>query len=67
MKLNVFLNAYQKRIFVGVLEQRDVILFEYAQSFLKTGISLSPFMLPLQSGVFEDKKQTFLLLNYMKL
>ena len=59
MKLKVFLNAYQKRIFVGVLEQRDVILFEYASSFLKTGISLSPFMLPLQQGVFEDKKQIF--------
>ncbi len=59
LKLKVFLNAYQKRIFVGILEQRDTILFEYAPSFLKTGINLSPFMLPLQTGIFEDKKQTF--------
>ncbi len=59
MKLNVYLNAYQKRIFIGILEQRDNILFEYAPSFLKLGISLSPFMLPLQKGIFEDKKLTF--------
>lgn len=59
IKLKVFFNAYQKKIFVGILEQRDTILFEYAPSFLKLGINLSPFMLPLQTGVFEDKKQTF--------
>lgn len=59
IKLKVFLNAYQNRIFVGILEQRDAILFEYAPSFLKLGINLSPFMLPLQAGIFEDKKQTF--------
>lgn len=59
MRVNVFFNAYQKRFFVGALEQRDTILFEYAPSFLKMGISLSPFMLPLQTGVFEDKHQTF--------
>ena len=59
IKLKVFFNAYQKKIFVGILEQRDTILFEYAPSFLKLGINLSPFMLPLQSGIFEDKKQTF--------
>lgn len=59
IKLKVFFNAYQKKIFVGILEQRDTILFEYAPSFLKLGISLSPFMLPLQPGIFEDKKQTF--------
>lgn len=59
MRLNVYLNAYQKRLFVGVLEGKEKILFEYAPSFLETGISLSPFMLPLKPGVFEDKKQTF--------
>ncbi|MBO7243663.1 MAG: type II toxin-antitoxin system HipA family toxin [Alphaproteobacteria bacterium] len=59
MRLNVYLNAYQKRQFVGVLEGKDEILFEYAPSFLKTGINLSPFMLPLKSGIFFDKKQTF--------
>ena len=59
MRLNVYLNAYQKRHFVGVLEGKDEILFEYAPSFIKTGINLSPFMLPLKAGVFYDKKQTF--------
>lgn len=59
MRLNVYLNAYQKRQFIGVLEGKDEILFEYAPSFLKTGINLSPFMLPLKSGIFFDKKQTF--------
>ena len=59
MRLHVYLNAYQKRQFVGILEGKDKILFEYAPSFIKTGINLSPFMLPLKSGVFYDKKQTF--------
>lgn len=59
MRLHVYLNAYQKRKFVGILEGKDKILFEYAPSFIKTGINLSPFMLPLKSGVFYDKKQTF--------
>ena len=59
IRLNVYLNAYQKRQFVGVLEHRERILFEYAPAFLKTGIELSPFMLPLKSGVFVDNEQTF--------
>lgn len=59
LRLSVYLNAYQKRHFVGVLELRDTILFEYAPAFLKTGIELSPFMLPLRAGVFADKDATF--------
>ncbi len=59
IRLNVYLNAYQKRQFVGVLERRERIMFEYAPAFLKTGIELSPFMLPLKSGVFVDNEQTF--------
>lgn len=59
MQVNVFLNAYHKRRFVGKLALRDRILFEYAPEFLKTGIELSPFMLPLKAGIFEDKHQTF--------
>ncbi len=59
MQVKVFLNAYQKRQFVGMLALKDTILFEYAPSFLKTGIELSPFMLPLKSGIYEDKHQTF--------
>ncbi len=59
MQVKVYLNAYQKRLFVGILEQRDTLLFEYAPSFLKSGIELSPFMLPLRGGVYQDKHQTF--------
>ena len=30
IQVKVYLNAYQKRQFVGILEQRDQLLFEYA-------------------------------------
>lgn len=60
MRLNVFLNTYGKRHFVGILdEQGHRIFFEYAPEFITSGINLSPFMLPLKSQIFEDKKQTF--------
>ena len=59
MRLQVFLNAYGQRHLVGVMEQRDNILFEYAPDFLNSGIELSPFMLPLREGVFADDKRTF--------
>ncbi len=46
MRLNVFLNAYGKRRFVGILEeQAPRIFFEYSPEFIATGINLSPFML----------------------
>ncbi len=59
MKLNVFLNAYGRRDFVGVLDRQDTILFEYAPSFISKGLEISPFKLPLRSGIFEDPKRTF--------
>jgi serine/threonine-protein kinase HipA len=60
MKLNVFLNAYGIRHFVGLLaEENKRIFFEYSPEFISSGIELSPFQLPLGSGVFEDKKRTF--------
>lgn len=60
MKLHVYLNAYGNRRFVGVLqEERGRIFFEYAPEFIAEGIPLSPFMLPLRSGVQEDTKRTF--------
>lgn len=60
MKLHVYLNAYGNRRFVGVLqEERGRIFFEYAPEFIAGGIPLSPFMLPLRSGVQEDTKRTF--------
>ena len=60
MRLNVFLNSYGTRREVGLLsEENGRIFFEYAPEFLNSGIELSPFKLPLKSGVFEDEKRTF--------
>ena len=56
MKLKVFLNMYGCRQEVGLLHQdKQRIFFEYAPEFLKSGIELSPFKLPLKAGVFEEK------------
>ena len=60
MRLNVFLNSYGTRREVGLLsEENGRIFFEYAPEFLSSCIELSPFKLPLKSGVFEDTKRTF--------
>lgn len=58
--LDVFCNLRGTRHYVGKLAERDrTILFEYSSDFLDSGIELSPFKLPLHSGVFEDKERTF--------
>ena len=45
---------------VGLLHQdKQRIFFEYAPGFLKSGIELSPFKLPLKVGVFEEKAHVF--------
>jgi len=45
---------------VGLLHQdKQRIFFEYAPGFLKSGIELSPFKLPLKVGVFEEKSHVF--------
>jgi len=45
---------------VGLLHQdKQRIFFEYAPKFLKSGIELSPFKLPLKAGVFEEKSHVF--------
>ncbi|MDD3155611.1 MAG: HipA domain-containing protein, partial [Victivallaceae bacterium] len=60
MKLHVFLNAHGRRQEVGLLyEEAKRIFFEYTPEFLAGGMELSPFKLPLRSGVFEDAKRTF--------
>ncbi len=60
MRLNVFLNAFGKREFVGILDDdQGRVLFEYSPDFIQKGINLSPFMLPLKSQIFEDSKRTF--------
>ncbi len=59
-KLNVFFNAYGKRSFAGILaEEKHRIFFEYSPEFIAQGIELSPFRLPLKSGVFEGPVQPF--------
>jgi len=58
--LNVFCNLRGTRHFVGRLAERNrSILFEYDSNFLNSGIELSPFKLPLRSGVIEDKDRVF--------
>jgi serine/threonine-protein kinase HipA len=60
MKLKVFLNMYGIRQEVGLLLQdKQRIFFEYAPEFLKSGIELSPFKLPLKAGVLEEKSHIF--------
>ena len=60
MKLKVFLNMYGIRQEVGMLLQdKQRIFFEYSPDFLKSGIELSPFKLPLKAGVFEEKYRVF--------
>lgn len=52
-KLDVFLNMYGKELIVGQLAYIDKkIYFEYDKSFLTTKIEISPYKLPLKSGVF---------------
>ena len=58
--LDVFCTLRGIRHFVGRLAERNrTILFEYDRDFLRSGIELSPFKLPLQPGVFEDKERVF--------
>lgn len=58
--LDVFCNLRGTRHFVGRLAERNrSVLFEYDKDFLNSGIELSPFKLPLQTGLFEDKERVF--------
>src|SRR5581483_7149988 len=57
--LTVYLDR-AARLKVGRLAlQERRILFEYDSSFVQTGIPLSPFTLPLQSGVFTPQDAVF--------
>jgi serine/threonine-protein kinase HipA len=45
---------------VGILAQKNgKIYFEYDKDFLKTGLEISPFKLPLKQGVFVCEDNTF--------
>ena len=50
MKLNVFYNAYGKRLFMGILAAENRrIFFQYTPEFIAEGIDVSPFKLPLKN------------------
>jgi serine/threonine-protein kinase HipA len=58
--VNVFYNKSNTKLKVGRLALNDrKIYFEYDNSFLSTGIELSPYKLPLKSGVFSDRDNIF--------
>lgn len=60
MRLKVFYNADDKRLFMGILVQENRrIFFEYSPKFIAEGVEVSPFKLPLKSGVFEDRYSPF--------
>ncbi len=60
MKLSVYLNLGSVRHLVGLLDERNgEIYFEYDATFRTSGLELSPFKLPLRSGVFHDERKTF--------
>lgn len=55
--LNVFLN--KTKVGTLVLRPDKLVAFEYDIQYLRTGISISPFYLPLKSGVFTAKRDPF--------
>lgn len=51
--VDVFLNHNSEKISVGKLASKDgVIYFEYSSDFLYSKLQLSPYKLPLRSGLF---------------
>lgn len=50
--VNVYFNNRSQKLLVGKLVYKEkTIYFEYDKSFLQKGIELSPYKLPLRSGV----------------
>jgi serine/threonine-protein kinase HipA len=47
------------RLVGTLLDQGGRIFFEYAETWLKTGLNLSPFRLPFEPGVFEHRDRAF--------
>lgn len=56
----VYYHGLEKKQRVGRLLMKDrQIFFEYDAAFIKIGIELSPFKMPLQSGVMKSNDKTF--------
>ncbi len=49
----------EKQLMGRLLLKNRQIFFEYDADFIKTGLELSPFKLPLKSGVIESNDRTF--------
>jgi len=58
--LKVFLHLEGKKLLVGTcLQVQRKIIFEYDPEFIESGLELSPFNLPLKSGVYCDNERVF--------
>ncbi len=58
--LNVYYVRGNNKLSMGRLALKDRrIFFEYSPEFIATGLELSPFKLPLQSGVMFCEDQIF--------
>lgn len=56
----VYYHGATHKILMGrLLLKSRKIFFEYDAAFIKTGLELSPFKLPLKSGVIESNDRTF--------
>lgn len=51
--------SLKKQLMGRLLLKNRRIFFEYDASFIKTGLELSPFKLPLKAGVIESNDRTF--------
>ncbi|MDR1652542.1 MAG: type II toxin-antitoxin system HipA family toxin [Prevotellaceae bacterium] len=56
-KIEVYCNA--QKAGTAALTAENLVAFEYDAAFLKSGFSVSPYFLPLQSGVFVAKREPF--------
>lgn len=51
--------SHPKQLMGRLLLKNRQIFFEYDMAFIKTGLELSPFKLPLKTGVIESNDRTF--------
>jgi serine/threonine-protein kinase HipA len=59
-KVEVYLNNILGAL---ALTPNNLAAFEYTTYFFNTGVSISPFYLPMQTGVFIGKRENYLPLN----
>lgn len=56
----VIVKIENKEVGKLAINQDGLCAFEYSREYLNSGISISPFELPLRSGVFIARPQPFL-------